>query len=361
MAWAVGKQAGKRISKETLNHRGIIEMVSGLDVYQQTPEAYRRAYEALGIDIVNRVPLENAPAPIPEGETRLHPTRPYRRSSLGVYDTVMRHTYACRTPEEVWTLPVGALRQEDLLTPVPHPWTGEDIRARDRAMGDAGVYYPMLYTTLFMWAVEVLGWEVFMVAAMEDKDRFHRHFLVPCVEKSRAIVTEMALNSEAPFVVVHDDLASSAGPMFPPAWYDEYIFPHYPEIWAEAKRLGKKVVFCADGNMTAFLPKLIQAGVDGFMFETPATRVEAVIEHFGRPGRFFIGGIDTVKLTRGSPDDVRAMVFDVDRTAKDCPGFAMGSCGGIHGDIPLRNLEAYFGARAEIGVTPADWRTRCRA
>ena len=34
--------------------------------------------------------------------------------------------------------------------------------------------------------------------------------------------------------------------------------------------------------------------------------------------------------------------------------------GGLHDDIPLANLEAYFDARAEVGVTPTDWRTRCR-
>ncbi len=66
---------------------------------RRTAEAYRRAYEALGIDIINRVPLENAPAPTPAGETRPHPTRPYRYAALGVYDTVMRHTYECADPE----------------------------------------------------------------------------------------------------------------------------------------------------------------------------------------------------------------------------------------------------------------------
>jgi hypothetical protein len=361
IAWAAGQPAPKLATKETLNHAGLIEFVSGLDVYQHTAEAYRRAYETLGIDIINRVPLENAPAPTPAGETRPHPTRPYRYAPLGVYDTVMRHTYECATPEEVWGLDVACLRYDDLLTPVPHSCQAADIRARAAAIGEVGLYYPMLYTTLFMWAVETLGWEVFMLAAATEPERFHERFLLPCVAKSRAIVTEMARASDSPFVFVHDDLATATGPVFRPAWYDRYIFPHYRDIWGEAKRLGKKVVFVADGNMTAFLGRLIEAGVDGLQFESPATPLAAVIEHFGAAGRFFIGGIATRTLTFGTPDEIRRMVHEVCEQAGSCPGFAMASGGGLHANIPLANLAAYFDARAEVGATPADWRTRGRA
>jgi hypothetical protein len=54
------------------------------------------------------------------------------------------------------------------------------------------------------------------------------------------------------------------------------------------------------------------------------------------------------------------MVLDLVDTAGACPGFAMASGGGLHGNIPLGNLTAYFDARAEVGATPTDWRTRCR-
>jgi hypothetical protein len=355
--WAAGKTPAKMISKETLNHPGLIRMVSGLDVYQHTREAYLRAYRALGIDLVNRVPIDNAPLPTPAGETRGHPTLPYRFSHLGVFDTAMRHTYPCRQPEDVWKLDVDRLRFEDLIVPVPHPCKGVDAQLREAVLGDVGLYYPLYYTTLFMWGVEVLGWETFMMAAAADPRRFHDHFLLPCVEKSKAIVREIAAASACPFVFLHDDLASAAGPMFRPSWYDEFIFPHYPAIFAEAQRLGKRVIVVADGNMSVFLGRLVDAGVDGLMFENPATPLEAVIEHFGRPGQFLIGGIETTLLTAGSPDQIRRMVLDLAKKTANCPGFAISSCGGLHGNIPLENLIADFDARTEIGATPRD----CRA
>jgi len=361
LAWASGQPTSKRAAKETLNHAGLIELVSGLNVYTHTAEAYRRAYEALGIDVINRVPLENAPEPTPANETRLHPTRPYRYAPLGVYDTVMRHTYECASPEDVWRLDVAGLRYDDLLTPAPHTCHAEDTRAREAAIGEVGLYYPMLCTTLFMWAVEGLGWQVFMLAAASEPKRFFECFLQPCIAKSRALVTEMARASDSPFVFVHDDLATATGPVFRPRWYDQYIFPHYGEIWGEAKRLGKKVIYVADGNMTAFLQKLVEAGVDGLLFESPATPLDAVLEHFGAAGRFFIGGISTRTLTFGTADEIRRMVYDLSERAGACPGFAMASGGGLHNNIPLANLEAYLEARVEVGATPMDWRTRCRA
>ena len=360
IAWAESKPTAKIISKEYPNNRELIELVSGLDVYQHTAEAYKRAYQALGIDLINRVPLENAPQPTSDGETRQHPTKPYNYAALGVYDSVMRHTYPCATPEDVWDLDVEALRYEDLITPVAHPPWADDIKAREEAIGEIGQYYPMLYTTLFMWGVEVLGWEIFMLAATLEPDRFHEHFIVPCAAKSKAIVTEMAHASNAPLIFVHDDLASATGPVFRPSWYDDYIFPHYPEIWSEAKRLGKKIIFAADGDMTAFLPKLVEAGADGVFLESPATPVETQIEHFGERGRFFVGGIETAKLTFGTPEEIRHMVLDLHKRAAGCPGFGIRCCGPLAGNMPLENLEAYFDARAEIGATPEDWRTCSR-
>jgi len=360
IAWADGRKTSKPPSKETLNHPGIIQLVSGLNVYENTPAAFKAAYEALGIDIINCVPLGNAAAPAPEGVVIDHPGKPYKVSRLGVYDTMNRHTYECSSVEDIWNLDVRALNYSDLVTPVPHPCQGDDIRSREDYIGDTGLYYPMLYTTLFMWGVETLGWETFMIAAFSEPERFHDHFLLPCMEKSIAMVEEISRASDNPFVFLHDDLASATGPVFPPSWYDDYVFPHYKEIFAPAKSRGKKIIFVADGDMTAFLPKLIDVGVDGIQFENPATNPDAVLEHFATKGRFMIGGIDTVRLTNGSPDEVREMVLCIHERMKNIPGFAMSSCGGLHENIPLENLCAYFDARAEIGITPGDWRTRCR-
>jgi hypothetical protein len=356
LSWAQSAPTGKLVSKETLNHPGLVELVSGLDVYLNTPLAYLRAYEALGIDLVNRLPLTNAPQPTTSGAIRSHPSLPYDYTSLGVFDSVVRHTYACTAVEEIFQLDMATINYDELITPAPHPCSPADIHLRESVLGEVGLYYPMLYTTLFMWAVEILGWEMFMLAASRQPEKFHQDFLVPCAEKSAAIVTQIAKASSSPFVFVHDDLASAIGPVFRPRWYDEWIFPHYPQIWKTAKQLGKKIIFVGDGDLSAFLPKLVESGVDGLMFESPATPLERVIEHFGGPGRYFIGGISTSVLRFGSPQDVWDMVIGLHKLTLDCPGFALASGGGLHGDLPVENLIAYFDARIEINATPQNWK-----
>ena len=117
LVWAPGAKPDKIICKETLNHR---------------------------------VPIDNAPLPTPEGETASHPSLPYYYSSQGVYDTVMRHTYSCKKPEDVWNLDMDTIHYNDLMTPVPHSCRADDIIVKQQITGDTGLYYPMLYTTLFM-------------------------------------------------------------------------------------------------------------------------------------------------------------------------------------------------------------------
>ncbi len=361
LKWAGGQKSGKLVSKETLNHAPIIEMVSGLDVYKDTKEAYRRAYQALGIDIINRVPLENAPSPAREGEVKRCGNRnQYISQPLGVYDTVFREIFECETVEQMWELDVDKLRYEDLIVPVPHPCERDDITARQEAIGEVGLYYPMLYTTAFMWPVEVLGWEVFMVAAALEPERFFEKFLKPCAVKSAKIIGEMMAASQDPFVFLHDDLCNARGPVFNPDWYVKYIFPLYADIFKPVKDAGKKIILVIDGNISHFVPLLPALGIDGVMFESPATPVEVVAEHFGSEGRFFIGGIEAATLTFGTPRQVAQMVEDVCGKYATCPGFALCCGGGLHSNIPMENMAAYFDARAQANATPKDWRTCCR-
>lgn len=324
--------------------------MTGRDVFGDTPEAYCEAYRRLGIDLVNKVPLVNAPAPCPAGEIAPGPRPGTMRQALGVYDSIIHSQYACETVEQLWQLDLS-----HILTAGPPP--ANQLRREREYLGDAGVSYHLWYTTLFMAPVELLGWELFMTAAMSEPERFHDFFLLPCLQHTKHAVGHLAAAGDGPFVFLHDDLASAAGPVFPPGWYEDYIFPHYPEIFAEARRFGKKIIFVFDGNMTHFLPRLAQLGVDGLMCENPATPLAAALEYFGSGGRFLIGGIETATLTFGTPESIRRMVRQVAKMTANAPGFAMASGGGLHGNIPLANLIAYFDAQAEIGATPANWRS----
>ena len=352
LALAALNKTSKRPSKETLNHPGLIRLASGLDPFQETKNAYLKAYESLGIDMINRVPEENAPQPLKPGEV-VDLGNGYKKSYLGLYDSYSRVKFPFTDVDDFFNADDINFDYDQLITPVPHRLEKMEIERKMRLLGDTGLYYYMLYTTLFMWGVEVLGWEIFMLASSLDPAGFRHKFLDVAFEKSlRAIETLSTIDS--PFVFVHDDLANAAGPVFSPRWYDANIFPYYAALWAPAKKAGKKIIFVADGNMARLIQPLKETGIDGVMFENPATDFDLILKAFGE--QIMIGGVDTRLLTFGTPSEIEAHVNEVHQKVKGIPGFAMSTPGGIHGNIPLKNLEAYFDTRVRLGYTPENWR-----
>jgi hypothetical protein len=344
----------KHPSKETLNHPDLINLASGLNCYTNTPEAYLEAYRSLGIDLINRVPEENVPAPLACGEVR-EAGGGYKEAYLGLFSTVARHVYPFSSVEEFWAAPSLDPKYEQLRTPVPHRLDAGEIRRKNELLGEVGLYYYMLYTTLFMWAVECLGWEVFLIAAAMDPDGFDEKFLQVVFPKSLEMIDTLA-QVDSPFVFCHDDLVDSKGPMFRPRWYEKYIFPRYEQLWKPVKQRGKQIIFVADGNMSEFLLPLRQTGVDGVMLENPATDFDRILDVFS--DKIVIGGIETGVLMHGSVEQVRKHVLEVQQRTLGIPGFVMSTPGGIHGNLPLENLIAYFDARVQTGHTPEGWQKR---
>jgi uroporphyrinogen decarboxylase len=197
-----------------------------------------------------------------------------------------------------------------------------------------------------MWGVEVFGWELFMETAVLKEKEFD-----DLLEKFKEVSVRYMTAWEASSVeqiICHDDLSDSRGPVFHPDWYRKHIFPRYKEIFYPFKSKGKKIIFCSDGNITPFLDDLLEAGVDGFMIETPATDFKNIINKCGKD-KVIIGGVDTKILTFKTSEEIDVYVKEVISMARDCPGFFFSSPGGIHGGIPMENLEAYFNARWRYG------------
>jgi hypothetical protein len=221
-----------------------------------------------------------------------------------------------------------------------------------RRFGDLAVMYHLYYTTLFMWPVVTFDWEPFLVNATLDPERFDRLLWEPWSRISRKYFESLAAMDEE-VVFCHDDLAMTTGPVFPPEFYEKYIFSQYDYIMEPVVRARKKLVFVCDGNMDAFLERLIEFPIAAIMFENPATPYERVLETWGKAGRGFIGGISTAILSAGTPAQVREHTAEAIELGRRYPGFAISSCGGLHGDIPLDNMLAYFETRNKMGI-PAD-------
>jgi len=365
-------------SKETLNHPGIISRVAGFDVFEDTPRAFDMAWRKLGIDVHTPLPRENALRPKAPGGTWEEGNLRY--GDIGVYPTTMPKEYCPEMDkgDPDWAYRYDASRDgflpEDDAARMPEDELHASFRRRGglqgegrmgrredlfeisrtfrRRFGDGAVMYHLYYTTLFMWPVVKFGWEDFMMAARMDPERFDECLWEPWSRVSREYFEAIARTDDE-VVFTHDDLAMATGPVFEMDFYDRHIFSRYETILEPAVRAGKKIVFVCDGNMDAFLGRLLEFPIDGLMFENPATSFDRVLETWGKAGRGFIGGIATEILSNGTPDRVRAHTREVIEKGREYPGFMVSSCGGLHGGIPMENMLAYFETRNEMGV-PAE-------
>ncbi|MGE5221604.1 MAG: uroporphyrinogen decarboxylase family protein [Omnitrophica WOR_2 bacterium] len=342
-----GRYPHKIPSKETLNHRGIIEYLSGIDVYENTPAAFDIAWRKLGIDIHTPLMKENAPPPRVPGGTWEEDGRIY--SDYGVYPTSMPLALAgdpaAQAEDRVFNYDT---RQDDF---------GLDeairsLRIQNREFRahfqDLAVMYELYYTTLFMWPVVTFDWIPFMLAAAADPQRFDELLWQPWARISRKHFEALAAIDEE-VVFCHDDLAMGDGPVFSPAYLEKYIFSRYEWIMEPVFRAGKKLIFVSDGNIDRLLERLLEFPIAGIMYENPATSFERVLETWGKAGRGFIGGISTSILTNGTSEEVSRHTRQVIKQGRQYPGFIISSCGGLPGTIPLDNMLAYIQTRNELG------------
>ncbi|MDP7238978.1 MAG: uroporphyrinogen decarboxylase family protein, partial [Candidatus Latescibacteria bacterium] len=296
-------------SKESLNHPGIIRHVGGFDVFDDTPHAFDIAWRRLGIDIHVPLPGKNAVRPKVSGGTWDQGNMRY--ADIGVYPTSMQIEYCpdMDKSDDDWVFKYDTSGDDfDLNEKIT------ELRAIDTSFrshfGDQAVMYQLYYTTLFMWPVVTFSWEPFMMAAATQPERFDEQLWEPWSHISRKHCEALvAMNEEVIFC--HDDLVMTTGSVFPPDFYERFIFPRYEYIFEPIVKAGKKLVFVCDGNMDVFLERLLEFPIAAIMFESPATAYERVLETWGKAGRGFIGGIATGILTSGTPEEVRNHTRDV--------------------------------------------------
>jgi hypothetical protein len=353
-----------------------MQLVSGIDPWENTIDCFRISTQKLGINIHAPLAQSNAPRPVVSGGTWQDGN--LRFSDIGVYPT---NSFIELLPEidkaePLWVFNYDAIADgfltEQRLKSYPqeelqasyrkagglqgHGQIGSEQQLREidtcfaKQFGNKAVMYHLYYTTLFMWPVVTFGWEAFMIAAALEPDRFDEVLWQPWSQVSRKYF-EVAATLSTPVLFCHDDLTTGTGPVFSPDFYEKYIFPKYEYILEPAVKANKKIVFVCDGNMEVFLERLLDMPFAAIQPETPATPLESILNTWGKAGRGFIGGIQTNILTNGTVDEVKAHTKSVIEKAREYPGFIISSCGGLHGNIPLKNIIAYFQTRNELGIT----------
>ena len=236
--------------------------------------------------------------------------------------------------------------------PLDHfPQTVEQYRATFQRSYDkmrtatAGVCVPLPnhYTTCFHWPLGVFGFELLCEAGMEE-DRFAA-LVERFVEISVRVTTAWSQVRGLAGFILHDDLTTSAGPIFAPGWYRRHIFPHYRRIFAPLRAAGVPIVFTSDGDCSTFADDIFEAGADGLNFEY-LVDLERLVRDY--PDKILIGNINSRTLAAGPIDRIEQEVqrcMDIGSRARR---FVVNVGGQLTHDIPIDHLEAYLALRREL-------------
>jgi hypothetical protein len=197
------------------------------------------------------------------------------------------------------------------------------------------------YNTMFMWPLLVFGYQNFLTMCLEPEfERIMDEF----AEINRRVFRAFA-RLPVNFVVCHDDIVLSNGPVCSPEWMHKYIFPRYEEFWGILKAAGKEVLFMVDGDVDCYADDVMACGARGIISE-PFTNYKALAQKY--ENCFIAGEGDNRVLMRNNPDEIRAMVESMVETGRMSGGYMMCIGNHIPFNVPGEALKRYLDLSAEL-------------
>jgi corrinoid protein of di/trimethylamine methyltransferase len=205
-----------------------------------------------------------------------------------------------------------------------------------------------IYTCIWMF----MGAETFFNALEEDQELVSALF-----EKVGRIQYETFLRViEHPSlgaVLNPDDIAHNTGLLIHPKYLRKYVFLWYKKIGDICRDKGLGFIFHSDGDCTEAMDDLVECGFHAYNPIQPnAMDIEEVKQKWGDK-LCLIGNLNLDStLTLGSPQDVRAEVYERIRTIGPGGGYMVASSNSITDYVPLANMKAMIEATFEFGQYP---------
>lgn len=239
----------------------------------------------------------------------------------------------------------------DEFYPVPIRADFSEIQATRNRLGERGIIrsHPFSYNQGSPWQsfCYMMGTQPAIMAALDTPD-FAHHALKKILNKTLK-ATELWQNIPSDMVEVGGGTGSNT--VISPAMFEEFCLPYDVEQNKAFHACGLKVVYHLCGGLMKMLDLVVQTGADGLETMTPPSMGGDcdLREASRRVGDklFFIGGFDqNAGFEKGTPRQVRKMVFDCFETTKDHAGFIIAPSDHFFFGDP-GNLQAYADACKE--------------
>ena len=152
-----------------------------------------------------------------------------------------------------------------------------------------------------------------------------------------------------------DDIAHNTGLLIHPKYLRKYVFPWYKKIGDICRDKGLGFIFHSDGDCTEAMDDFIDCGFHGFNPIQPNCMDIDVVKQKWGDKLCLIGNLNLDStLTLGTPQDVRAEVYERIRTIGPGGGYMVASSNSITDYVPLANMKALLDATFEFGQYPIE-------
>jgi len=196
--------------------------------------------------------------------------------------------------------------------------------------------------TGFCHPFDSMGLEIFTFFQL-DYPEVLKAYMEASVATELRRVHAVADPTLSPVILIPEDFATKQGPIFPPAFLQEFHYPYIRQLADAWHEHGVTVLYHSDGNWKKVIPDLIACHVDGFYCLEPNCGMDIVKLKNAWPEMVWAGGVDGVDLMeRGTPEDVRAEVRRHIRATRalETGGMFVASSSEINPPIPPENFRA---------------------
>lgn len=180
---------------------------------------------------------------------------------------------------------------------------------------------------------------LWLEASVEEPDLVGRYLDVQAERACRNAARAGQLG--LPYLFGGGDCATTQGPMYSPKVFRELMLPRLQRISAACNAQGGKHLFGSDGNLWPVAESLFGAsGVTGFyeVDRDAGMDLRKLRKRF--PGLTLLGGVSSLTLHLGSPEQVQAEARDALAAAQECGGILVGCSNQVVPETPPENLFA---------------------
>ena len=192
-----------------------------------------------------------------------------------------------------------------------------------------------------------MGFETFSYALYDDRNLVADLFALYTDWYARAVKHLCELDFD--FLWFGDDIAFKTGPYVSPRIFRELFVPHYRQV---IDNTSKPWIYHSDGNLLPVMDDLLDLGMAGLHpIEPEAMHLGDLQRRYG--GQVcFCGNISVDALSRGTPQQVDALVHEAIKVAAPGGGYIAGSANSIPYYAKAENVIAMQRAVRKYGVYP---------